>query len=148
MKRPPSTGDLTLERSVSPILFPAASPNHYSLDTGRRIQPFIATVHGLASIISIQCLSHPVRSRHRHLIFFPLMSDDRPTDRRFLFACADCGYACSRRCVRSSRKKVCHRACKSCCSRCHCVPPGTSGNVRSCPCYASLRTHGNKPKCP
>ncbi|KAI3464402.1 hypothetical protein Pfo_021065 [Paulownia fortunei] len=60
----------------------------------------------------------------------------------------DCSYACSRRCRKSSRKNLCHRACKSCCVRCHCVPPGTYGNKGLCPCYASLRTHGNKPKCP
>ncbi|EEF35557.1 gibberellin-regulated protein 9 [Ricinus communis] len=60
----------------------------------------------------------------------------------------NCGYACSRRCRESSRKNVCHRACRTCCLRCQCVPPGTYGNKHVCPCYASLRTHGNKPKCP
>uniref|UniRef100_A0A6N2LTI2 Gibberellin-regulated protein 9 n=1 Tax=Salix viminalis TaxID=40686 RepID=A0A6N2LTI2_SALVM len=60
----------------------------------------------------------------------------------------NCGYLCARRCKASSRKKVCHRACKTCCKRCRCVPPGTYGNKNACPCYASLRTHGNKPKCP
>jgi hypothetical protein len=28
------------------------------------------------------------------------------------------------------------------------VPPGTYGNQEKCPCYASLTTHGGKPKCP
>ncbi|PIN10898.1 hypothetical protein CDL12_16500 [Handroanthus impetiginosus] len=60
----------------------------------------------------------------------------------------NCSYACSRRCRKASRKKICHRACKTCCKRCNCVPPGTYGNKELCPCYASLRTHGNKPKCP
>ncbi|XP_042004721.1 gibberellin-regulated protein 9-like [Salvia splendens] len=60
----------------------------------------------------------------------------------------NCNYACARRCSKSSRKKVCHRACKSCCTTCHCVPPGTYGNKALCPCYAKLKTHGNKPKCP
>ncbi|KAK6132401.1 hypothetical protein DH2020_033840 [Rehmannia glutinosa] len=60
----------------------------------------------------------------------------------------NCNYACSRRCMKTSRKKVCHRACKSCCARCNCVPPGTYGNKNLCPCYATLKTHGNKPKCP
>uniref|UniRef100_A0A2P2J6P5 Gibberellin-regulated protein 9 n=1 Tax=Rhizophora mucronata TaxID=61149 RepID=A0A2P2J6P5_RHIMU len=60
----------------------------------------------------------------------------------------NCGLACSKRCSKSSRKNVCHRACNACCFRCHCVPPGTYGNKSACPCYASLRTHGNKPKCP
>ncbi|KAH0711797.1 hypothetical protein AABB24_018368 [Solanum stoloniferum] len=59
-----------------------------------------------------------------------------------------CGYACARRCKKSSRKKVCMRACKTCCARCKCVPPGTYGNKEVCPCYARLKTHGNKPKCP
>ncbi|KAL1225834.1 Gibberellin-regulated protein 9 [Cardamine amara subsp. amara] len=60
----------------------------------------------------------------------------------------NCGYACARRCREASRKKMCHRACGSCCAKCHCVPPGTSGNKAACPCYAKLRTHGNKLKCP
>ncbi|KAA8538623.1 hypothetical protein F0562_028183 [Nyssa sinensis] len=60
----------------------------------------------------------------------------------------NCSYACSRRCRKASRKKVCSRACKTCCMRCNCVPPGTYGNKSACPCYASLKTHGHKPKCP
>ncbi|XP_074263532.1 gibberellin-regulated protein 9-like [Silene latifolia] len=60
----------------------------------------------------------------------------------------NCSYACNMRCSKTSRKKVCSRACNSCCSRCNCVPPGTSGNHFACPCYARLRTHGNRPKCP
>ncbi|CBI18167.3 hypothetical protein PVL29_024519 [Vitis rotundifolia] len=60
----------------------------------------------------------------------------------------NCSYACSRRCRKASRKNVCSRACKTCCKRCHCVPPGTYGNKNMCPCYASLKTHGHKPKCP
>ncbi|KAL9449467.1 hypothetical protein AB3S75_011403 [Citrus x aurantiifolia] len=59
-----------------------------------------------------------------------------------------CSQACNRRCKESSRKNMCHRACRTCCKRCHCVPPGTYGNKQACPCYASLRTHGNRPKCP
>ncbi|XP_030952025.1 gibberellin-regulated protein 9-like [Quercus lobata] len=60
----------------------------------------------------------------------------------------NCNYACSRRCKKASRKNRCTRACKSCCMRCHCVPPGTYGNKNACPCYARLKTHGNKLKCP
>ncbi|XP_023550961.1 gibberellin-regulated protein 9-like [Cucurbita pepo subsp. pepo] len=60
----------------------------------------------------------------------------------------NCKYACSRRCMKVRRKKICMRACGSCCSRCHCVPPGTYGNHQACPCYARLRTHGNRLKCP
>ncbi|XXG62944.1 hypothetical protein AAC387_Pa05g1228 [Persea americana] len=60
----------------------------------------------------------------------------------------DCPHACAKRCRSTSRKNVCTRACGTCCMRCHCVPPGTYGNGNACPCYASLRTHGGKPKCP
>ncbi|GER30780.1 gibberellin-regulated family protein [Striga asiatica] len=60
----------------------------------------------------------------------------------------NCRQACTRRCSKASRKKICHRACNTCCRRCNCVPPGTYGNKELCPCYASLRTHGNRPKCP
>ncbi|KAL3820146.1 hypothetical protein ACJIZ3_006051 [Penstemon smallii] len=39
-------------------------------------------------------------------------------------------------------------ACGTCCARCNCVPPGTYGNFETCPCYASLTTHGGRKKCP
>ncbi|KAH0460668.1 hypothetical protein IEQ34_011331 [Dendrobium chrysotoxum] len=60
----------------------------------------------------------------------------------------NCNYACAMRCRKASRKNVCERACGTCCLRCSCVPPGTYGNKNACPCYAGLRTHGRKPKCP
>ncbi|KAF3445392.1 hypothetical protein FNV43_RR10568 [Rhamnella rubrinervis] len=60
----------------------------------------------------------------------------------------NCNKACSNRCKKASRKKICKRACKTCCMRCHCVPPGTYGHTNACPCYARLRTHGNRLKCP
>ncbi|XP_058087902.1 gibberellin-regulated protein 9-like isoform X2 [Magnolia sinica] len=60
----------------------------------------------------------------------------------------NCPYACARRCRKSSRKNVCTRACGTCCMRCKCVPPGTYGNKSVCPCYAKLKTHGHRPKCP
>lgn len=60
----------------------------------------------------------------------------------------DCGAACAGRCQLSSRPRLCKRACGTCCVRCNCVPPGTSGNYEACPCYASLTTHGNRRKCP
>lgn len=68
--------------------------------------------------------------------------------RRYIPRKINCNYACAIRCSKARRKNVCGRACKTCCRRCHCVPPGTYGNKSACPCYASLRTHGNKPKCP
>ncbi|PIA40985.1 hypothetical protein AQUCO_02300038v1 [Aquilegia coerulea] len=60
----------------------------------------------------------------------------------------DCGSACEHRCSKSSRHKMCIRACNTCCSRCDCVPPGTSGNEDVCPCYAKMTTHGGRHKCP
>ncbi|XP_023535343.1 gibberellin-regulated protein 11-like [Cucurbita pepo subsp. pepo] len=60
----------------------------------------------------------------------------------------DCGEACDARCQLSSRQKICKRACGTCCARCQCVPPGTSGNYDVCPCYANMTTHGGRHKCP
>ncbi|KZV33082.1 gibberellin-regulated protein 9 [Dorcoceras hygrometricum] len=60
----------------------------------------------------------------------------------------NCPAACSRRCSKSSRRKICFRSCTGCCARCNCVPPGTSGNTHLCPCYARIRTRGNRLKCP
>ncbi|XP_043710066.1 snakin-2-like [Telopea speciosissima] len=60
----------------------------------------------------------------------------------------DCGAACATRCQQSKRPRLCQRSCGSCCFRCQCVPPGTSGNYEACPCYATMTTRGNKPKCP
>ncbi|KAI3776473.1 hypothetical protein L1987_46258 [Smallanthus sonchifolius] len=59
-----------------------------------------------------------------------------------------CGSACKARCRLSSRPNLCHRACGTCCARCGCVPPGTSGNQKVCPCYYNITTHGGKRKCP
>ncbi|XP_010536389.1 PREDICTED: gibberellin-regulated protein 1-like isoform X2 [Tarenaya hassleriana] len=60
----------------------------------------------------------------------------------------DCGSACFTRCKLSSRPRLCHRACGTCCKRCNCVPPGTAGNYEKCHCYATLTTHGGRRKCP
>ncbi|XP_038899683.1 gibberellin-regulated protein 11-like isoform X2 [Benincasa hispida] len=60
----------------------------------------------------------------------------------------DCGGACASRCKLSSRPNLCKRACGTCCARCSCVPPGTSGGYDACPCYASMTTHGGRRKCP
>ncbi|GMI96854.1 hypothetical protein HRI_003354700 [Hibiscus trionum] len=60
----------------------------------------------------------------------------------------DCDEACGERCKLSSRPNLCKRACGTCCDRCHCVPPGTSGNYDVCPCYRDMTTHGGRHKCP
>ncbi|XP_030541467.1 gibberellin-regulated protein 11-like [Rhodamnia argentea] len=60
----------------------------------------------------------------------------------------DCDGACAVRCQLSSRPRICKRACGTCCARCDCVPPGTSGNYDACPCYANMTTHGGRHKCP
>ncbi|GLU06771.1 hypothetical protein SLE2022_237700 [Rubroshorea leprosula] len=60
----------------------------------------------------------------------------------------DCKSKCDYRCSKASRHKMCIRACNTCCQRCNCVPPGTSGNKDVCPCYANMTTHGGRPKCP
>ncbi|GAB2293867.1 Snakin-2 [Dionaea muscipula] len=61
---------------------------------------------------------------------------------------AACGPACNARCRLSSRPNLCKRACGTCCARCNCVPPGTSGNQGVCPCYYNQTTRGGKRKCP
>ncbi|KAJ7956279.1 Gibberellin regulated protein [Quillaja saponaria] len=61
----------------------------------------------------------------------------------------DCTGLCKERCSLSSRPNLCNRACGTCCFRCKCVPPGTSGNRELCGnCYAEMTTHSNKTKCP
>ncbi|KAJ6931525.1 hypothetical protein NC652_014886 [Populus alba x Populus x berolinensis] len=60
----------------------------------------------------------------------------------------DCASACAVRCQLSSRPNLCHRACGTCCDRCNCVPPGTSGNYDVCPCYGNMTTHHGQHKCP
>ncbi|KAG6624946.1 hypothetical protein CIPAW_16G061600 [Carya illinoinensis] len=46
----------------------------------------------------------------------------------------DCKGKCNYTCSKASRHRMCIRACNTCCSRCNCVPPGTSGNYEVCPC--------------
>ncbi|KAK7411535.1 hypothetical protein VNO78_02969 [Psophocarpus tetragonolobus] len=68
---------------------------------------------------------------------------------RRLMQVIDCGGLCKTRCSAHSRPNVCIRACGTCCLRCKCVPPGTSGNREVCgTCYTDMTTHGNKTKCP
>ncbi|QHO59415.1 Gibberellin-regulated protein [Arachis hypogaea] len=65
------------------------------------------------------------------------------------FTICDCGAKCEARCSAHSRKKICTRACGTCCSRCKCVPPGTYGNREVCGrCYTDMVTHGNNPSAP
>ncbi|XP_073316376.1 snakin-2-like [Primulina huaijiensis] len=68
---------------------------------------------------------------------------------RRLLPYIDCGGLCEARCSLHSRPNLCTRACGTCCARCKCVPPGTSGNRELCgTCYTDMTTHGNKTKCP
>ncbi|KAL6959950.1 hypothetical protein U1Q18_040099 [Sarracenia purpurea var. burkii] len=60
----------------------------------------------------------------------------------------DCGVACDGRCQKSKRPNLCKRACGSCCSKCNCVPPGTSGNYDACSCYSNRTTKDGFRKCP
>ncbi|KAM7484278.1 hypothetical protein LguiA_000287 [Lonicera macranthoides] len=68
---------------------------------------------------------------------------------RRLLPFLDCEGLCKQRCGLHSRPNVCTRACGTCCVRCKCVPPGTSGNREMCgKCYTDMTTHANKTKCP
>nr|UYE91517.1 snakin 6 [Mentha longifolia] len=68
---------------------------------------------------------------------------------RRLLPYVDCGQRCKERCSLHSRPNLCNRACGTCCVRCKCVPPGTSGNRELCgACYTDMTTHGNRTKCP
>ncbi|KAI4343783.1 hypothetical protein L6164_011092 [Bauhinia variegata] len=70
-------------------------------------------------------------------------------ENRRLMEEVDCGGLCKARCSVHSRPNLCKRACGTCCVRCKCVPPGTSGNRELCgTCYADMTTHGNRTKCP
>ncbi|XP_010254843.1 PREDICTED: snakin-2-like [Nelumbo nucifera] len=68
---------------------------------------------------------------------------------RRLMQFMDCDGLCKVRCSLHSRPNLCTRACGTCCRRCKCVPPGTSGNREMCgTCYTDMKTHGNRTKCP
>ncbi|MCO5584426.1 hypothetical protein L7F22_038353 [Adiantum nelumboides] len=61
----------------------------------------------------------------------------------------NCTSACAFRCHLNGRPKICIRACQTCCYRCKCVPPGTSGNQYMCgSCYTNQLTHKGRSKCP
>eukprot|EP01018_Ginkgo_biloba_P039098 Gb_16670 [translate_table: standard] len=67
---------------------------------------------------------------------------------RRLLVHIDCGSACSYRCSKASQHELCLKYCGICCAKCNCVPPGTYGHKEACPCYASIKTHHEKDKCP
>ncbi|XP_022720035.1 gibberellin-regulated protein 11-like [Durio zibethinus] len=62
----------------------------------------------------------------------------------------DCETKCAFRCSKSWKPKMCHKTCNTCCQMCNdgCVPPGPTANRDVCPCYAQMKTHGNRYKCP
>ncbi|KAH7432159.1 hypothetical protein KP509_07G011000 [Ceratopteris richardii] len=67
----------------------------------------------------------------------------------FVRSMPDCTAACDYRCSESSHPNGCKRACGTCCIRCNCVPPGTSGNQQACGvCYARQKGPDGNPKCP
>nr|QLH55405.1 snakin 1 [Ocimum basilicum] len=96
----------------------------------------------LASIFLALLLVHGVQPLPTNQVTSNSVSEDAKTPK------IDCGSSCAARCKLSSRPNLCKRACGSCCAKCSCVPPGTSGNYEACPCYATLTTRGNKLKCP
>ncbi|PWA64675.1 GAST1-like protein [Artemisia annua] len=79
---------------------------------------------------------------------FPNELTDAGIDNKDAPTKIDCGVACAARCKLSKRPNLCNRVCGTCCGRCNCVPPGTSGNYESCACYAEMTTRDNKKKCP
>ncbi|KMT04381.1 hypothetical protein BVRB_8g184520 [Beta vulgaris subsp. vulgaris] len=72
----------------------------------------------------------------------------QPAKGAFLGAKIDCKGKCHIRCSVASRYRICIRTCNTCCQRCNCVPPGTSGNANVCPCWDNMTTKGGRKKCP
>ncbi|KAI5389045.1 hypothetical protein KIW84_074631 [Lathyrus oleraceus] len=63
-------------------------------------------------------------------------------DNRRLMQDIDYGGLCGSRCGVHSRPNLCNRSCGTCCVRCKCVPPGTSGNRELCgACYTEMTNH-------
>ncbi|KAJ6868865.1 snakin-2-like isoform X1 [Populus alba x Populus x berolinensis] len=113
---------------------------------------FVFCVAEVSSDLKIDTgMLHGGQARHDHPYFTCLLSFSlvvRGGNRR-LMQDIDCGGLCKQRCSLHSRPNVCTRACGTCCVRCKCVPPGTSGNREVCgTCYTDMTTHGNKTKCP
>ncbi|XP_021842953.2 cypmaclein-like [Spinacia oleracea] len=79
---------------------------------------------------------------NRHHLSIP------PVHGVFLGAQIDCKKRCHERCGLASRYRRCLRACNTCCQRCNCVPPGTSGNADTCPCWVTMTTKSGRKKCP
>ncbi|CAN6563324.1 unnamed protein product [Malus baccata var. baccata] len=94
----------------------------------------------LVSFMLLQCFTEAADHQYETMGVNGAPSPKPPT--------IDCGVACEGRCKLSSRPRLCKRACGSCCDKCSCVPPGTSGNYESCPCYFNLKTHNQTRKCP
>ncbi|KAL0351458.1 UNVERIFIED_CONTAM: Peamaclein [Sesamum calycinum] len=61
---------------------------------------------------------------------------------------AFCKGNCDVRCSLASRKDRCLKYCGICCTKCNCVPSGTSGNKDECPCYRDLKNSKGESKCP
>ncbi|KAL3844390.1 hypothetical protein ACJIZ3_001793 [Penstemon smallii] len=59
-----------------------------------------------------------------------------------------CNSKCDVRCSKASLQKRCLKYCGICCTKCNCVPSGTSGNKDECPCYRDIKNSKGNPKCP
>ncbi|KAL5100403.1 hypothetical protein RYX36_004730, partial [Vicia faba] len=59
-----------------------------------------------------------------------------------------CEGACNVRCSATIHKKECLRYCNIYCAKCLCVPSGTYGHKKECPCYNNMRNTKGGPKCP
>ncbi|KAG2377280.1 Protein GAST1 Precursor [Vigna angularis] len=60
----------------------------------------------------------------------------------------ECPRKCDYRCSKTWVKKRCLTYCNLCCEKCLCVPSGTYGNKKECPCYNNWKSKNGKPKCP
>ncbi|XP_074289737.1 peamaclein-like [Silene latifolia] len=62
---------------------------------------------------------------------------------------AFCKKKCGERCALKGPGSRCEGYCLMCCSKCNCVPSGTSGNLNECPCYRDMKSpKTGRSKCP
>ncbi|XP_020229927.1 snakin-2 [Cajanus cajan] len=111
--------------------------------------PRVLLVFGMLLLVSLVKVSSDLKIEEEEELHFPNEPLIVRDGNRRLMQDLDCGGLCKSRCSSHSRPNLCNRACGTCCVRCKCVPPGTSGNRELCgTCYTDMTTHGNKTKCP